>query len=301
MILLVGAAGDPIVSLHHVKQPATEVGPYKIIHDHQTGRTEIWHATDLVLLAGRPGGLSALDAAKALFGLLGARHLHERCTHCTVHARNHLHADLHGPHAAATYTPVGVYRRPHGVSPDLNTQSRVMNSVKHLTVPRTISGVEKKSLAKRAPRRAGELLRQAARSRPDYWRPSFEPSLQHSPKRRGALASSPQDQPQQSPLPDRIVRLTLPNRRPLETQVTATKCEAVHNTGGGDVLREIRNNKPQYLSPKVSLRARSAKALRGLSAPAGPGACLGYVWGRTRDLVPAWADFWAAAGALMRV
>jgi hypothetical protein len=34
MILLNGQPGDPIVSLHHIKQPAAEVGPFKVLHEH---------------------------------------------------------------------------------------------------------------------------------------------------------------------------------------------------------------------------------------------------------------------------
>ncbi len=67
VLLLTGAPGDPIVGLHHLKQPASEVGPLKVIHDHETGRSTVWHATDLVQLAKAPGGISALDAARVLF------------------------------------------------------------------------------------------------------------------------------------------------------------------------------------------------------------------------------------------
>jgi hypothetical protein len=67
VILLNGAPGDPIVSLHHLKQPADEVGPLKVIHNQETGQSQIWHALDLVLLATQPGGVTAIDAAKALF------------------------------------------------------------------------------------------------------------------------------------------------------------------------------------------------------------------------------------------
>ncbi len=67
VLLLTGAPGDPIVGLHHLKQPASEVGPLKVIHDHEAGRSTVWHATDLVQLAKRPGGISALDAARVLF------------------------------------------------------------------------------------------------------------------------------------------------------------------------------------------------------------------------------------------
>jgi AAA domain len=67
VLLLNGNPGDPIVSLHHLKQPASEVGPFKIIHDAETGQSQIWHELDLVVLAAQPGGVTALDAAKALF------------------------------------------------------------------------------------------------------------------------------------------------------------------------------------------------------------------------------------------
>jgi hypothetical protein len=67
VLLLSGSPGDPIVGLHHVKQPAAEVGPLKVIHDHEAGRSTVWHAVDLLTLACRSGGLSALDAAQALF------------------------------------------------------------------------------------------------------------------------------------------------------------------------------------------------------------------------------------------
>lgn len=68
IILLTGAPGDPIVGLHHVKQPSEQVGPLQVIHDHSIGRSTIWHATDLVALAeATTGGISALDAARALY------------------------------------------------------------------------------------------------------------------------------------------------------------------------------------------------------------------------------------------
>lgn len=67
VLLLSGSPGDPIVGMHHVKQPSAEVGPFKVIHDHLTGRSRVWHAADLVLLARRPGGMSAIEAAGALF------------------------------------------------------------------------------------------------------------------------------------------------------------------------------------------------------------------------------------------
>ena len=66
VILLNGAPGDPIIGMHHLKQPASEVGPYKILHDHDRGRSTIWHAVDLVELVRARGSITALDAARAL-------------------------------------------------------------------------------------------------------------------------------------------------------------------------------------------------------------------------------------------
>ncbi len=67
VVLLTGAPGDPIVGFHHVKQPMTPVGPFKLLHDQDEGRTSVWHAADLVGMARARGRLSALDAAGALF------------------------------------------------------------------------------------------------------------------------------------------------------------------------------------------------------------------------------------------
>lgn len=67
VILLQGAPGDPIVTLHHLKQPAEEVGPYKVLHDDVSGRTTLWHETDLVGMAQVAGSISAADVAKVLY------------------------------------------------------------------------------------------------------------------------------------------------------------------------------------------------------------------------------------------
>lgn len=70
VVLLTGNPGDPIVSMKHLKQPADEVGPFRLNHDQTAGLMTIMHATDiyeLVRLSG-PDGLTAKDAACALFG-----------------------------------------------------------------------------------------------------------------------------------------------------------------------------------------------------------------------------------------
>jgi hypothetical protein len=51
MILLNGQPGDPIMSLHHLKPPAAEVRPFKVLHDQASGRSRSWRTRDLVLLA----------------------------------------------------------------------------------------------------------------------------------------------------------------------------------------------------------------------------------------------------------
>lgn len=67
VLLLVGDPGDPIVTVHHVKQPMSNIGPLKVLHDNTDGRTTVWHATDLLAVARASGPLSAVDAAVALF------------------------------------------------------------------------------------------------------------------------------------------------------------------------------------------------------------------------------------------
>jgi AAA domain len=69
VVLLWGAAGDPIVEWHHLKQPAAEVGPFRVAHDHAAGLSEIFRSLDLIDVARKSGphGLSIKAAAQALF------------------------------------------------------------------------------------------------------------------------------------------------------------------------------------------------------------------------------------------
>lgn len=64
-----GAPGDPIVSMRHLKQPAAEVGPFRLRHDHTRGDTEIFHQVDAVELMAHmgPAGLSATELAHQMF------------------------------------------------------------------------------------------------------------------------------------------------------------------------------------------------------------------------------------------
>jgi DNA polymerase III delta prime subunit len=64
VVLLWGAAGDPIVDFRHLKQPVGEVGPYRLQHDHTTGTTTIFHGTDILAIA--TGAGAAGVTAKAI-------------------------------------------------------------------------------------------------------------------------------------------------------------------------------------------------------------------------------------------
>ncbi|GAA0638651.1 hypothetical protein GCM10009547_48590 [Sporichthya brevicatena] len=68
VILLWGTPGDAIVELSHLKQPAEPIGPMRVIHDHHTGRSDIYHSTDLLALAiANQGRLTARLTAIAMF------------------------------------------------------------------------------------------------------------------------------------------------------------------------------------------------------------------------------------------
>ncbi|MFD5509152.1 DnaB-like helicase N-terminal domain-containing protein [Streptomyces sp. NPDC127051] len=66
VVSLWGAAGEPIVSLRHLKQPAGECGPWKLKHDHPIGQTEIWHQVDVLALLKASGSQGLTPAALAV-------------------------------------------------------------------------------------------------------------------------------------------------------------------------------------------------------------------------------------------
>lgn len=72
VVMLNGEPGDPIVSFRHLKQPADEVGPFRLLHDQDTGRMSIDHQTDILALVRQCGsdGLSAKMAAAQMFETL---------------------------------------------------------------------------------------------------------------------------------------------------------------------------------------------------------------------------------------
>lgn len=67
VVLLWGAAGDPLVELAHLKQPSAEVGPFRVEHDHNVGRSGVYSGFDLDrFLALNPAGVTARDVARAM-------------------------------------------------------------------------------------------------------------------------------------------------------------------------------------------------------------------------------------------
>lgn len=69
VVMLWGNAGDPIVDFRHLKQPMSEVGPFKILHEGRTGQSSIWDGADLLELLRRcrSTGVSASDAACVMY------------------------------------------------------------------------------------------------------------------------------------------------------------------------------------------------------------------------------------------
>lgn len=68
IIMLSGQPGDPIVGFNHIRQPAEEVGPFRLLHNAESGELDVHHAVDLVELAKATSeGITAKDAATVLF------------------------------------------------------------------------------------------------------------------------------------------------------------------------------------------------------------------------------------------
>lgn len=69
VVSLWGDPGDPVVRWRHLKQPAEEVGPFRIVHDHATGVSEVELSVDLAKVVRRTGvaGLTPSEYACSLF------------------------------------------------------------------------------------------------------------------------------------------------------------------------------------------------------------------------------------------
>lgn len=74
VLLIWGQPGDEVVELLHLKQPANDIGPLMVEHDHANGTSQVWHGEngehsplESLLLANRTNGLTAAQAAAHLF------------------------------------------------------------------------------------------------------------------------------------------------------------------------------------------------------------------------------------------
>ncbi|ROR89333.1 AAA family ATPase [Nocardioides aurantiacus] len=69
VVFLHGKPGDPVVRWLHLKQPAEEVGPFDVTHDHALGLSQVYGALDLVELANAAGkdGVTAEQVARLMF------------------------------------------------------------------------------------------------------------------------------------------------------------------------------------------------------------------------------------------
>lgn len=71
VVILWGKAGDLVLELHHLKQPAEEVGPFTVRMNHAQGSVELFDDRPdlLATINGAGRGLSATTAAVVLFGV----------------------------------------------------------------------------------------------------------------------------------------------------------------------------------------------------------------------------------------
>jgi hypothetical protein len=74
VLLLWGQAGDLVIEVTHLKQPANDIGPLMVEHDHVAGVSTVWHGDngehtpiEVLLLANRRHGLTASQAAAHIF------------------------------------------------------------------------------------------------------------------------------------------------------------------------------------------------------------------------------------------
>ncbi|MFI6287239.1 DnaB-like helicase N-terminal domain-containing protein [Streptomyces sp. NPDC051018] len=70
VLFLSGAAGDPIVQLHHLKTVNGEIGPFPVVHDHPRGTSRVDTSLDplTLLRQATTGGLTARQLAEQITG-----------------------------------------------------------------------------------------------------------------------------------------------------------------------------------------------------------------------------------------
>ena len=69
MVVLTGQPGGAYVDMAHIKQPALEVGPLVLYHDHDRGVTTVEEGFDMFkYLRNQPRPVTVTDAARAMTG-----------------------------------------------------------------------------------------------------------------------------------------------------------------------------------------------------------------------------------------
>lgn len=96
VIYLHGEPGDPLIELHHLKQPAETIGPLRIERDHQGHYTiESGNVDPLTVLRNSPQGITANHLAQLMFGKNTPTKAEQK------KARNRLEKLVAGGHATA--------------------------------------------------------------------------------------------------------------------------------------------------------------------------------------------------------
>ncbi|WCB92295.1 DNA helicase [Baekduia alba] len=78
VLLLKGQAGDAVVELKHLKQPADEVGPLTVVHDHATGTSTVERERSIRDVLAAEWRLTAPEAAAILHGPTPSRNVVEK-------------------------------------------------------------------------------------------------------------------------------------------------------------------------------------------------------------------------------
>lgn len=67
VLLVWGDAGDAVVEVTHLKQPAVEFGPVSVLHDHDAGTTVIHPDLDVRVMLKSEGGVTVKQYASQIY------------------------------------------------------------------------------------------------------------------------------------------------------------------------------------------------------------------------------------------
>lgn len=133
VLLLWGEPGDPIVQLTHLKQPAEEVGPLEIAHDHQHGATSRRDTLDAwtVLHGATTTGVTAADVALAVYGPNPSKAQVEKARRKLDRYAKDGHAEkipARQPSDPTTYRPTGTVRGREASREGVTAPSRTLTN-----------------------------------------------------------------------------------------------------------------------------------------------------------------------------